>query len=238
MFIVMKWRSFISLASGFTLVCIILAVCGDMRSENLETVQVFAEKSATHILVIDAGHGGLDGGAVGIGGVLESDINLQIAKKLQNIAVLTGETVIMTREDYDIDYPDQTATIAAKKAYDQNTRITLINSLSDATVISIHQNTYSSTAPSGVQVFYRNTAYSKELATHMQGQLTAIFCENSRRVADEISSTIYLMNAIDKDAVLVECGFLSNPEECALLSDGDYQTKMAMGIFTAWRDTL
>lgn len=233
----MKFRKFMYWTSSATVLCIILAICGQLRSEET-AVTVFAEKETAHFLVIDAGHGGLDGGAVGISGVLESDINLEIAQKLEAIAVLTGEAVVMTRDSADIDYPDPEASIAAKKSYDQNQRISLINSLADATVISIHQNTYTTAQPSGVSVFYRETDKSCALAEKLQSELCAVFCPESRRLASQISDKIYLMNSINKDAVLVECGFLSNPTECELLSTDSYQTKMAMTIYSAYRDML
>ena len=234
LFIIIKWRSFIGAAAALTVVCLLLAVLGTVRTyktvENISTTFVEAKR----VLIIDPGHGGLDGGAVGINGTIESGINLDVGIKLRDLALLCGESVVMTRDTCDIDYPDPAASIASKKKSDQKQRIEIINSIPNATLISIHQNIFSSKSPRGAQVFFRDTEESFALAETIQKLMNYHLIPNSRRVAAPISRDIYLMKNVDCTAVLVECGFLSNPEECNLLNDNSYRVKLAMVMLASW----
>ncbi len=185
-------------------------------------------------LVIDAGHGGEDGGATTDDGVCESEINIAIAHKLNAIAGLLGVGTVMTRESETIDYPEEADTIAKKKVYDQKARVSLINSIDDAVLISIHQNKYPDARPSGAQALYGKADGSQELGELIHENLIQNLCPENRRVAAPISDSIYLMQNISCPAVLVECGFLSNPDEAALLQTTDYQLKLAVCIMASY----
>ena len=179
------------------------------------------------VLVIDPGHGGADGGAVAGDGTLESDINLDIALRLQALARFWGAETVMTRTGADIDYPSDATSIAAKKVADQHARVGLINNTPGAVLLSIHQNKYPAAAPHGIQVFFGKAAGSDALAKLTQTNLTAQICPENRRVAAPIDESIYLMNKTNCTAVLVECGFLSNPDDLAHLQSGPYRLKLA-----------
>lgn len=234
MFITIRFRSFIRLAALFAAASCALAVLGVLRSQPTAAPVSAAVSSSETVLIIDPGHGGLDGGAVGVDGTVESAVNLEIALKMREVAALFGRRTVMTREREEISYPDENASIAAKKVADQKARVELIRSYPQACLISIHQNIYPAAAVHGPQVFYRETEQSRILAEKTQELLNTRLLDNGRRVAAPISKDIFLMNQIDCTAVLVECGFLSNPEECARLAGAEYRTKIALTVFAAW----
>ncbi len=234
MFAVVRLRRL--LPAGAVLLFVSLIIVGSAFLRYTESV-VSAAASEIHTgvpLIIDAGHGGLDGGAVGIDGTVESMVNLDIATKLHQLAGLFGYESIMTRESEQLQYPEDAVSIAAKKAADQRARVELIRSCPGTCMISIHQNTYPAPSVHGAQVFYRKTAESQALAERIQSDLNLKLLENGRRLAAPISEDIFLMKSIDCTAVLIECGFLSNPAECAKLADADYRTKLALTVFSAW----
>ncbi len=181
----------------------------------------------TPVLVIDAGHGGADGGASAADGTLESDINLDIALRLEALARFWGVQTVMTRTGPDIAYPSDADSIAAKKIADQHARVGLVNNTAGAVLLSIHQNNYPAASPHGIQVFYGPAAGSDALAELAQSNLTALLCPDNRRVASKADKGVYLMKNANCTAVLVECGFLSNPGDLAKLQDGCYREKLA-----------
>ena len=193
-------------------------------------VPVSAAQSYELTLILDAGHGGTDGGAVSVTGTAESEINLEITLRTRDLAAFLGTSPVLTRETEDIDYPEEANTLRAKKVYDQKTRVALINSVENAVLISIHQNKYESSRASGSQVFYANDA--EKFAALMQSRLTEMLAPNNKRTASKIPDSIYLMNNIRCPAVLVECGFISNPDEARLLETDDYQKKLAVIIIS------
>lgn len=185
-------------------------------------------------LIIDAGHGGADGGSSSATQV-EADINLDIALRMRAIAGLFGVAPVMTRESADIAYPDSAKTIRAKKVADQKQRVALINGTPDALLISIHQNTFpSSSIVRGIQVFYAKTAGSEEFASALQEALRVSLDTGNRRVAMPIGGDIYLMKNVTCPAVLVECGFLSNPEDDAALATDTYRLKIAAVLWNTY----
>lgn len=187
------------------------------------------------ILVLDAGHGGEDGGAVSASGLVEAGINLDITRRIQALALLAGVPVQMTRETAEIDYPESAHTTAQRKVADQKQRVAQINALPNAVLISIHQNCYPGSAkPFGAQVLYAATDGSETLGSRMHENLITYLNPDNRRVAAPISDKIYLMRSVHCPAVLVECGFLSNPEEASKLVDSGYQTKLATVILASY----
>lgn len=179
------------------------------------------------VWVVDPGHGGEDGGAVSVTGVPESQINLAIAKRLDALLGFYGENSYLMREE-DISLHDPEAkTLREKKVSDLHNRAQLVGELEGAVLVSIHQNTFPQSKYHGTQVFFAPTQGSQALAeTCQQAIHTSLQPDNSRQ-AKPIADNVYLMNHVDCPAVLVECGFLSNPEEEAMLRQEDYQTKLA-----------
>ena len=201
------------------------------------TVETMAHpgRFGTETVVIDAGHGGEDGGAVSKAGNVESHVNLAIATRLDHILGLFGANVVMLRtEDVSL-HDDSASTLREKKVSDLRNRVARIEATPHATLISIHQNTYDgSSRYHGAQVFYANGALSLPLAQYTQEVLRrALDPENSRQ-ATKIPDSVYLMSHISCRAILVECGFLSNPSEDALLQTSGYQTKIAAALAGAY----
>lgn len=184
-----------------------------------------------YTVIIDAGHGGEDGGATSCTGVLESQINLQIALRIDDLFHLLGYQTYMIRTT-DISVYTEGNTIATKKVSDLKQRVKIVNSIEDAVLISIHQNTFSDRQYRGAQVFYAPNEVSKKLATYLQGQLVATINPGSNRKSKPADG-IYLMQQIRSTGVLVECGFLSNPEEEAELRSAEYQKNLCCVIATA-----
>ena len=216
---VMKW--WYPLAAAVLLALFALAQQRAARTAAAEA------DSTPPVLVIDAGHGGADGGAVAPDGTLESRINLDIALRLEALARFWGAETAMTRTGEDIAYPADADSIAAKKVADQHARVGLVNNTPGAILLSIHQNIYPAASPHGIQVFYGQAAGSDELAKLVQENLTAQLCPGNRRVASPIDRDIYLMKKVSCTAILVECGFLSNPDDLQALESEGYRTQLA-----------
>lgn len=180
--------------------------------------------------VVDPGHGGEDGGAVSAQGTVESDINLAISLRLDALLGLYGADVKLLRDsDVSLHSPDA-ATLREKKNSDLRNRVKAVQETPGATLVSIHQNSYPGAQVSGAQVFYGKGEGSRELAEYTQENLRQALDPENDRVAKPISDSVYLMKHIDCTAILVECGFLTNPQEEALLTSPDYQTKVAAAL--------
>ena len=179
-------------------------------------------------VIIDAGHGGVDGGATSCTGILESKFNLEIALRLQDFMELLGIQTVMIRET-DCSVYTQGQTIAQKKVSDLKERVRIVNSTENATLVSIHQNLFPDAKYSGAQVFYAPTEESRILARSMQSALINSVNPSSHRQAKSADG-IYLMQHINCPGILIECGFLSNPAEEYLLRDASYQKKLCAVI--------
>lgn len=177
--------------------------------------------------VLDAGHGGEDGGAVSISGIPESQYNLQIATTVNDLLQLLGYQTYMIRTD-DRDLHTEGTTISQRKISDLKHRVKIANQIPNAVLISIHQNKFTDPRYSGLQTFYFNSA-SKELAESIQSSYKAHILPTSRRLAQR-KSGVYLLENVHCTAVLVECGFLSNYEEEKLLGEHAYRLKLACAI--------
>ena len=184
-----------------------------------------------HTIVIDAGHGGEDGGATSCSGKLESAYNLEIALRLNDLFHLLGCRTVMIRTTDTAVYT-QGETIAQKKVSDLKERVRIVNDTENALLVSIHQNTFSDSQYSGAQVFYGPEGESQALATALQIAFCQTVNPGSNRKCKKADS-IYLMQHIDCTGVLVECGFLSNYEEETKLRTKEYQQKLCCVIAAA-----
>ncbi|MDF2547322.1 MAG: cwlD [Anaerosolibacter sp.] len=185
----------------------------------------------THkVIVVDAGHGGVDGGTSGRSGVLESHINLEIALRLRKLLEQSGAMVILTR-DTDMGLYSDNGRIRDKKNEDLRNRKKIMNE-SDADIfVSIHLNAFPQTQYYGAQTFYpKNSEESKRLAFLIQEELIRIL-DNGNKRETKSKSDVYLMQESAIPMVLVECGFLSNPMEERLLQESKYQEKVAWSIY-------
>ncbi|MCI7019638.1 MAG: N-acetylmuramoyl-L-alanine amidase [Clostridiales bacterium] len=177
-----------------------------------------------HCIVIDPGHGGEDGGAVSCTGRMESEYNLAISRRLDDLLHLLGYRTRMTRTS-DVSIYTTGSTLAQKKVSDLKERVRIVNETGNALLVSIHQNQFSDSRYSGAQVFYAKTAGSKDLGQKLQAELVAALNPGSNRKSKPVSG-VYLLENIPCAGVLVECGFLSNPQEEAMLRNTDYQKKL------------
>lgn len=185
-------------------------------------------------LVIDAGHGGEDGGAVSISGAVESGINLAVAQRLDALMGFCGaRTVLLRSSDQSLHDSDAT-TLRQKKISDLHNRVAAIEATPSAILISIHQNTFQSEKYHGAQVFVGLNEAAMPLAQATQNVLRTALDPDNHRVPAKIPKTVYLMNHITCPAILVECGFLSNRAEDALLQTPTYQTKLAMALTSSY----
>ena len=202
--------------------CLLIVTIGGSRA-----VTVLSENSAVSnrkTVVVDAGHGGVDGGATSCTGVLESQFNLEIAQKLNDLLNLLGLNTVMVRNT-DCSVYTEGQTIAQKKVSDLKERVRIVNSTENCILISIHQNLFSDSKYSGAQVFYAPTEGSRILAKEIQASFIKAINPGSHR-QEKKADSIYLMQHINCPGVLIECGFLSNPQEEYLLRTKEYQQKI------------
>ena len=183
-----------------------------------------------YVFVIDAGHGGEDGGAVSCSGVKESGINLDIALRLNDMLHLLGAETVMIRKA-DVSVHTSGNSIGARKASDLRERVRIVNSMENSILISIHQNYFTQSQYSGAQMFYNDQAGAMELAKSLQDSFLSTINRGSNRQSKKVDG-IYLLENIQRPGILVECGFLSNPQEEALLRTGEYQKKICCVIAT------
>lgn len=205
-----------------------------VRGQSKAEPALAAARAAGETVVIDAGHGGEDGGAVSVSGVPESGINLAIALKLDHLLGLYGVRTKVLRTT-DISLHDSSAeTLRQKKVSDLHNRVAMIEESPDATLISIHQNTFQGAKYYGAQVFFTNGDLSLPFAKIAQESLKNVLDPTNTRVPTKIPDSVYLMKHITCRAILVECGFLSNPEEDQKLQTPAYQAKIATALAGAW----
>lgn len=230
---------------GFMLFCLVLALTAALiflitsaaYRKDAETVPTSAHVPKT--VIIDAGHGGEDGGAVGVNGTLEKDVNLDISKTLADMLKLFGYDVIMTRTEDILLYDRNADYKGHKKSLDLRARLEIAKKHPDAPFVSIHMNSFGSPKYSGLQVYYsKNAGGSRDLAECIQsGVRNALQADNDRKIKPA-GSSIYLLDRAPGVAVLAECGFLSNAEECSLLSESDYRKKLSFVLSLAVSDYL
>lgn len=191
-------------------------------------VQTFsAVRYPEQTLILDAGHGGEDGGAVAVSGTAESGINLSIVLKLDQLCGLFGIHTKLLR-DSDCSLSDESAlTLREKKRSDLLNRVETVSQTENAVLLSIHQNIYSDSSSHGAQVFFHDDPESAAWGEHTQSLLVHTLDPSNTRSSKTISKDVYLMNHIACRALLVECGFLSNPAEDQLLESDLYQQQLA-----------
>lgn len=222
----------ISLLSGTQLIMTILLLFFiyhlSRQAAMLASAAVSPPAAASRpVVVIDSGHGGRDPGKIGVDGSLEKDVNLQIARKLKEYLEQSDVAVVMTR-DNDAGLYDESD--GNKKMADMKERCSLINQTNPALTVSIHQNSYHEETISGGQVFYyKNSPQGKRLAEILQSRFDFVLGENNRRGA-KANDNYYLLLHVRSPIVIVECGFLSNQKEAALLNTKEYQDRLAWTI--------
>lgn len=209
-------------------VLILIVIITLLGNRSVNTIMEHLSITNRTCVIIDAGHGGMDGGAVSCTGVPESLFNLEIALRLDDMMNLLGINTKMIRTT-DVSVYTKGETIAAKKVSDLKNRVKIVNNTDHPILISIHQNHFSDSRYNGAQVFYGNSNESAVFAKNMQSALVRILNPSSNR-KEKKADGIYLLNHINTPAILIECGFLSNPREEAMLKNANYQKKLCAAI--------
>ena len=211
----------------FICVCITLTLFPFLKSKN-----AYAKiNSPTPIVVIDAGHGGEDGGAIGVNGCYEKDINFSIAKKLKTYLSSMGIRCVLTRNSDTLLYDRNADYEGHKKHLDMLARLDITNSYENAIFVSIHQNSFPQEKYSGLQVYYsENNESSLPIAKSIEKGIKEILQPQNSRSAKASGKNIYLLDKLECPAVLIECGFLSNKNECELLCSDEYQNLLSAVI--------
>ncbi len=185
------------------------------------------------VIIIDAGHGGEDGGAIGADGTNEKAINLEISLKLNDILTVMGyETRMVRTTDISI-HNENSNTLREKKVSDIRNRAAIMEEYENCFYVSIHQNKYEDSRIWGAQTFYSpNDEASKTLAQFIQTSIATELQPDNKRKIKESGTSIYVLYNATKPAVMVECGFISNPNELSQLKTEEYQSKMAFSIMS------
>lgn len=190
-------------------------------------------------VIIDAGHGGIDGGTQAADGTLEKDINLKIALMVNDFLKSMGVKTVLTRDSDTSIHNDGAVTIREKKISDIKNRLNIVESTDNAVLVSIHQNYFTQPKYSGAQVFYsKNNPHSRQIAEIIQRNIADYIQTDNSREIKQSGSEIYLLYNTTAPAVMIECGFLSNPQEADKLKDENYQQKIAFIIAVSIMDYL
>ena len=211
------------------MVVVLSLVINPYRKNDFASTDV----SFKQTIIIDAGHGGFDGGAVAGDGTVEKDINLNISKKIYEMLKLAGFDVIMTRDGDNATDNTDSDVISERKKSDLKERLKIINENPDAIFVSVHLNKYTTSTASGAQVFYSpNNDNSSKLGQSIQSSVISLLQKGNTRTIKKGTKSTYLLHNAKIPSVIVECGFLSNNNELKLLKSEDYQSKMAFAIFS------
>lgn len=223
-----KTQGFQILSAVFILVVCLLFYTYVYRSSNAVSAPAHTKET---VVIIDAGHGGEDGGAVAADGTAEQLLNLQIARYLEAQLQVFGVKTMMTRTTEDSVHSAEANTTRERKVSDIHNRMKMMEETPNAMFVSIHQNKFDSSKEWGTQVFYSpNTTSSAALADCIQQSVIRNLQPQNTRMIKKSGSSIYLLYYAKKTAVLVECGFLSNPTELSKIKDAAYQKQIAFSI--------
>lgn len=219
----------------FTLIAGGIAITyGFQKTENAVMTYVPVKQKDTPIIVLDAGHGGIDGGCSSVNGVAEKGINLNILLTLRDMLKATGFETDVTRDTDRSIHDKGIEGIANQKSSDMDNRLKKFNEHENAICLSIHQNQFTDSKYSGAQMFYSpNISQSEQIAKSVQDKFVAYLQPENKREIKECGKELFLCHFSENPTVMIECGFLSNPEEAALLETEEYQRKVAFTIYSA-----
>ncbi len=229
--------AFLLFAATFVAISLALDAYGQKFSPKASVASAASEKRKT--VVVDAGHGGEDGGAIGANGVYEKDLNLALAEDLRVLLSLTGANVVPTRIGDVALYDEEAAIRGQKKASDLAARLKIAEDCECDALVSIHMNSFPDAKYYGLQVYYSpNAPESLEIAKTVAATNRALLQSDNRRDVKPSGGRIFLLDRIKRPAVMVECGFISNPRECELLCSDNYRRKLAQTLFFALCESL
>ena len=221
---------------------VFIAVCLILGFISLRIIDWQKEKDVTaepevFTVIIDAGHGGEDGGAIGVDKkTLEKDVNLSVSMYLGRLLESDGVNVIYTRTEDVLLYDRNVDYDGRKKSLDLRARLDIAEQNPGAVFVSVHMNSFGDPKYSGMQVYYSDSAEDGRILAETLQKMARFLSPTNERMIKKANSSIYLLDRAPGTAVLVECGFLSNYEECSLLSTEDYQKKVAFAIYRGIMD--
>ena len=216
----------------FLCLCILGAASYLGRDQVVSVAASAPEKG--RVLILDAGHGGEDGGACSASGSKESDVNLNIVLKTETLMAFLGVRTELTRSEDRSMHSEGASTLHEKKVSDLKNRVEFVNNIPDAMLISVHQNYFTDSRYKGAQVFYNVGDVSRQWGEGTQNVLRQVLDPDNDRAAKTIPDNIYLFSHISCPAILVECGFLSSGEEASLLLTDTYQRKISLALVGAY----
>lgn len=220
----------VKIISLLLLLVIVFGIIANAHADSEDYVNAMASENDKRIVVIDAGHGGEDPGAVGADGVYEKNLNLDIAFELGKALSDKGYAVVYTRTEDKLLYLDSENIRGLRKISDLKNRCKIAAEYPNAMFISIHMNSFGDSRYSGLQVYYsEKNEESKMLASNIQASVKSVLQQDNKRVIKP-GRDMYLLENVENVAVLVECGFLTNAEECEKLSEKEYQKQLSSAI--------
>lgn len=229
--IVLNKKKIILVSSSIFLAIFIFMLTSSNLGEKNNYVETVSLPVSGKTIVIDAGHGVPDEGAQSSNGTTEAETNLKIALKLQNLLEQSGSSVVLTRSDENAIYDIDTKTLRQKKISDIKNRVKIGNESQADIFVSIHLNKIPQSQYDGWQTFYKEgSEEGKKLAESIQTNLNEAIQRENNRVAKTIDN-VYIIKHVEIPTTIVECGFLSNPEEEKMLLEDGYQNKLAWGIY-------
>lgn len=224
---------------GLTVFILMVGLLQAALTKITENILVMENAENMVTVVLDAGHGGLDSGCVGVSGAYEKDINLSIVLKLKEMLNLSGVNVVLTRDSDKSIHDKGVSGIRNQKESDMDNRLEIINKSGAVALVMVHQNKFTDSKYSGAQMLYNDeTDGSETLASIIQNKFVEFLQPDNKREIKEEEDKIYLLKNATMPGVLCECGFLSNPEEEALLKDDEYQSKVAFTIYSGLMEFL
>ena len=232
-----KWLQSLNFTLGAVAFILILALVLQGSSLYFSNKALYAEEVAAitdnKTIIIDAGHGGEDCGTIGANGKYEKDLNLALAFTLGQMLTDKGYAVVYTRTEDKLLYTEDENIKGIRKISDLKNRCKIADEYPGAIFISIHMNSFTDPKYSGTQVYYSgNSEHSRQLAQKVQSNVVNTLQKDNNRTVKE-GKSIYILKNIENVGILIECGFLSNPEECEKLSEKEYQNKLCFSIMCA-----
>ena len=225
--------------AGVLCFCLLFYSVASFMGSTMGATAPAAQSVSQLVLVLDAGHGGEDGGAVGADGTQEKKLNMAVTRMLGGLLEAAGYTVVYTRTEDKLLYTEAQNIRGQRKMYDLRNRLAIAEGQDRAILVSIHMNKFTDPQYSGLQVYYgKQAASSRSLAERIQAAVRGDLQPSNRRTVKAAGEEIYLLHRASMPAVLIECGFLSNPEECARLLQEDYQKQLSFSIFCAMMEYI
>lgn len=223
-----------SVTAVITAFCVLM--CNAYNKVSMETAENKTIGDHKYKVIIDAGHGGEDGGTQASDGTIEKDINLSIAQILRDMLIQGGFEVEMIREE-DVSVGDNSLeTVRERKRSDLEKRVEIYNSDESNIVLSIHQNNFSESKYNGTQIFYSDNTESQELSEYIRQAVVGLVQPDNERQCKPADDSIFVLRNAKVPAIIIECGFLSNPQELEKLKDYEYQKEIAFAIYMGFAE--